>query len=858
MPQFLVRLKQKLTSTDFESIELFHKLCSYIYVIPDWDLTKPNTIWTIKAKLIVALTILTLLYVYTIIAKTIVNGKNYYQFPNKVFILDYIFYTSQTIENLLAIGLNTSRFQELRVLMETIQNIDGKLEKMGITLKKHYMFNLEIILINLLYLVSCFIFEPRFLIYALPKHVQVYHTTMAMLLMFKYLMCLKTRINKLNLVLERLLQHYMKTPANDVHQTLLDLKTIIKSYVQVLDLIEIFNLMFQWQILFIAVRIACENVTFFSAMLSLIKQGKYESYYGFVTVARSAMIWILTQMLALSANKLVKETDGLHRLCRKLHVELRSLTVRPKNYKILLDQVFLLSHCYDVAAPRITAAGFFTIDHSFINLLSSPTAPLPEYKTSAIKKSRCILSHYGMFKSCWDWLILIATFYVAVVVPYNASFFDNDDKRPSVVVDVIVEALFFIDIVLNFRTTYVNKKGEVVSDWRSISLNYLKTWFIVDLLAALPFDLLYALYGGEKTVSSFANHNIHLIKLTRLLRLARLLQKIDRYAQYSAMILTLLMLSFTLMAHWLACIWYVIADQEKAKQTSIDSNWDLGWIHNLADRLKLNVSVVSYTDLYVTALYFTCSSLTSVGFGNVSANTTSEKIFSICTMLIGALMHAVVFGNVTAIIQRMYSRRSLYQIKWRDLKDFLTLHQIPKELKQRMQDYFQTMWSLNHGIDIHEVGILTDENDEFLSRVLQDALVQFNICAILGIHFKVCIDGTHIKIDKPTERHTDYCNRKGYYSIIVQGVCDERKKFINIFIGFPGSTHDARVFKNSTLYEKLQNSINDFYILGDSAYPILPYLMIPYKDNGHLRPAQKHFNKKISSARVFIEHTFGP
>jgi len=70
---------------------------------------------------------------------------------------------------------------------------------------------------------------------------------------------------------------------------------------------------------------------------------------------------------------------------------------------------------------------------------------------------------------------------------------------------------------------------------------------------------------------------------------------------------------------------------------------------------------------------------------------------------ISALMHAVVFGNVTAIIQRMYSRRSQYQTKLRDLKDFLVLHQIPEELKQRMQDYFQTMWSLNHGIDVHEV-----------------------------------------------------------------------------------------------------------------------------------------------------------
>jgi Ion channel. len=61
----------------------------------------------------------------------------------------------------------------------------------------------------------------------------------------------------------------------------------------------------------------------------------------------------------------------------------------------------------------------------------------------------------------------------------------------------------------------------------------------------------------------------------------------------------------------------------------------LGWIHTLAERLKVNVSEISHRESYITALYFTCSSLTSVGFGNVSANTSAEKIFSICTMLIG-------------------------------------------------------------------------------------------------------------------------------------------------------------------------------------------------------------------------------
>ncbi|XP_037903090.1 potassium voltage-gated channel subfamily H member 8 isoform X3 [Hermetia illucens] len=326
------------------------------------------------------------------------------------------------------------------------------------------------------------------------------------------------------------------------------------------------------------------------------------------------------------------------------------------------------------------------------NLLHTTEAPFPEYKAQSLKKSRFILSHYGVFKGCWDWIILVATFYVAVLVPFNAAFAKAD--RQTMVSDVIVEALFIVDIILNFRTTFVSKKGEVVSDPKLIAINYLRGWFLVDLLAALPFDHLYAsnLYTGEES-------HIHLVKLTRLLRLARLLQKMDRYSQYTAMILTLLMLSFTLVAHWLACVWYVIAEKE---ELSNDSSWDIGWMHALADRLKIPVSNITNAEAYTTALYFTFTSLTSVGFGNVSANTVAEKVFSILMMLIGALMHAVVFGNVTAFIQRMYSRRSMYDSKWRDLKDFIALHQMPKELKQRIQDYFQTSWSLSHGIDIYE------------------------------------------------------------------------------------------------------------------------------------------------------------
>ncbi|XP_019636298.1 PREDICTED: potassium voltage-gated channel subfamily H member 8-like [Branchiostoma belcheri] len=367
---------------------------------------------------------------------------------------------------------------------------------------------------------------------------------------------------------------------------------------------------------------------------------------------------------------------------------------------------------------------------------------VPEYKTESIKKPHFVLLHFSMFKSGWDFIILLATFYVAVVVPYNVAFALPCEKgrgpnftKPSFVSDVIVEMLFIVDIILNFRTTYVTSSGQVVYDARSIALNYAKTWFFVDLMAAVPFDLLYAV---NVEITSF----VHLMKTVRLLRLARLMQKLDRWSQYSALVLTLLMSFFGLLAHWLACIWYVIGREELKTH-----RWELGWLFELSRRIDqpyalgagcgaaANSSIFNstsnftegtdllrpseggpdITSAYLTALYFTLSSLTSVGFGNVSANTNAEKIFSVCTMMIGALMHAAVFGNVTAIIQRLYSRRSEYHTKTKDLKEFTKLHNIPKALKTRMLEYFQAHWSENHGID--KADMMKDFPDELRADI---------------------------------------------------------------------------------------------------------------------------------------------
>ncbi|XP_065893423.1 uncharacterized protein [Dysidea avara] len=132
------------------------------------------------------------------------------------------------------------------------------------------------------------------------------------------------------------------------------------------------------------------------------------------------------------------------------------------------------------------------------------------------------------------------------------------------------------------------------------------------------------------------------------------------------------------------------------------------------------------------------------------------------------------------------------------------------------------------------------------------------------------IDSTHIPVRAPAMSHTDYYNRKGWYSIIVQGVVDHNYLFRNVYCGWPGSVHDARVLANSALYRKatsgelLQgNTLTvlsqeiPVFLVGDSAYPLSTWLMKPFPHNTALSTAQRNFNYRLSRARIVSENAFG-
>lgn len=127
--------------------------------------------------------------------------------------------------------------------------------------------------------------------------------------------------------------------------------------------------------------------------------------------------------------------------------------------------------------------------------------------------------------------------------------------------------------------------------------------------------------------------------------------------------------------------------------------------------------------------------------------------------------------------------------------------------------------------------------------------------------FRDCIgfvDGTLIPFDcKPSKDPEDWFSHKSEYGMAAMIVCDDQKRIREYELGYCGSAHDQRVFKNSRLLLKESDYFSgEEYLLADSGYAISPRTVIPYSNT---RPSAKQaaFNLALSQARIRNEHCIG-
>ena len=141
--------------------------------------------------------------------------------------------------------------------------------------------------------------------------------------------------------------------------------------------------------------------------------------------------------------------------------------------------------------------------------------------------------------------------------------------------------------------------------------------------------------------------------------------------------------------------------------------------------------------------------------------------------------------------------------------------------------------------------------------------------------FQCCfgaVNGCHIPIKCPkggAENAKEYHNFTNFYSIVVMAISDARYRFIWASSGYPGNSHDAIIFQSTHLFQKIsdggfipqcskKDGGTDIYLtlIGDSAFPFLPWLMKPY-GNAVITDKQRYFNYQLSRVRMIAEGAFG-
>ena len=118
------------------------------------------------------------------------------------------------------------------------------------------------------------------------------------------------------------------------------------------------------------------------------------------------------------------------------------------------------------------------------------------------------------------------------------------------------------------------------------------------------------------------------------------------------------------------------------------------------------------------------------------------------------------------------------------------------------------------------------------------------------------VDGTMIPIKAPNLDEFTYVCRKGYHALNVQIVCGPSMEILDVVSKYAGSAHDSFVWGNCGLQHRLENGdFNGGFLLGDSGYPLKPYLLTPVM-NATTRPQQR-YNSSHKRTRCLVERCIG-
>lgn len=168
----------------------------------------------------------------------------------------------------------------------------------------------------------------------------------------------------------------------------------------------------------------------------------------------------------------------------------------------------------------------------------------------------------------WDLFTMSLIIYVAIMQPFRFGFeYESEPGTFMYYFETALDFVFMSDLILNFRTGYINSRGKMELRGSKIALRYLKSNFIIDLISSVPWDVAVRLFfGGNSSLAenTRALKAIRLIKLSKLGRLARIKKIIEQLEdmvevdpEFKSVVMATVAMVF--IAHLLACVWGAVS-----------------------------------------------------------------------------------------------------------------------------------------------------------------------------------------------------------------------------------------------------------------------------------------------------------
>lgn len=289
------------------------------------------------------------------------------------------------------------------------------------------------------------------------------------------------------------------------------------------------------------------------------------------------------------------------------------------------------------------------------------------------------------FATCWQCATFVGMIFVALITPIQVGLLQLR-LDALFVVSIFIDLIFFVDMILQFITAYSRRTVRGV-EWE-VRLNrivpqYLKTWFFLDFITLIPFDLI-SMTSGQDAMTEMKSIKVvrvlRLLKLMRLLKSSRIIHKIEipMAIPYQQIALIRFLLVLGLVCHWLASLWALtlqLADDESPK-----------WIENIKENDRVD-ELPTY-QIYLAAFYFCSYTMTSVGYGDVGPKNVMER--TVCTMMIltAGLCWAYVLGEVCGIVTEMTFDSQRFRKRMHQLNCMMQHQDLPKALRLRLRSFF--------------------------------------------------------------------------------------------------------------------------------------------------------------------------